>query len=171
MLRRAGALPCLLALLLAALPGGAAVAGPAAPAFRVKLLDSGRVMDSRDLIGKKVVLVRFQASWCKPCVKESAALARLAERYRDRGVEIIALQVQDTTADVRRFVRAHKVTYPVALDPKLVVGNRFGARGTPYTVVIDKKGEIAARLPGESAVTKLPKILDAALAVLPSRKL
>lgn len=171
MLRRAGAFLCLLALLLAALPGGAALAAPAAPAFRVKLLDSGRVMDSRDLIGKKVVVVRFQASWCKPCAQESAALARLAERYRTRGVEVIALQVQDSTADVRRFVRAHKVTYPVALDPKLVVGNRFGARGTPYTVVIDKKGEIAARLPGESAVTKLPKILDAALAAPPSRKL
>jgi peroxiredoxin len=171
MLRRARAFPCLLALLLAALPGGAALAAPAAPAFRVKLLDSGRVMDSRDLIGKKVVVVRFQASWCKPCVQESAALSRLAERYRTRGVEVIALHVQDTAADVRRFVRASKVTYPVAIDPKLVVGNRFGARGTPYTVVIDKKGEIAARLRGESAVTKLPKILDAALAVLPSRKL
>ena len=171
MLRRPSLLPPLLALLLTAGSGVAVLAAPAAPAFRVKLLDSGTVVDSRDLIGKKVIVVRFQASWCKPCVRESAALAKLADRYRDRGVEVVALQVQDTAADVRRFVRTNKVTYPVAFDPKLAIGNRFGAKGTPYTVVIDKKGEIVARLPGKSAMTKLPKILEAALAVRPSRKL
>ena len=171
MRRRRSRLPLWLALILTAVGGAAALAAPAAPAFRAKLLDSGRVVDSRDLLGKKVVIVRFQASWCKPCVRESAALAHLAERYRDRGVELIAFQVQDAAADVRRFVRAQKVNYPVVLDPKLAVGNRFGARGTPYTVVVDKKGEIVARLAGPSAVTKLPRILDAALGGSPSRKL
>ena len=171
MLRPRSPVPLLVALVVMAACGAAVLAAPAAPAFRVKLLDSGTVVDSRDLMGKKVVIVRFQASWCKPCVRESAALARLAERYRDRGVELIAFQVQDTAADVRRFVRAQKVTYPVTLDPKLAIGNRFGAKGTPYTVVVDKKGEIIARLSGQSAITKLPRILDAALAVPPSRKL
>jgi peroxiredoxin len=146
-------------------------AAPAAPAFRVKLLDSGKVLDSRDLLGKKVVVVRFQASWCRPCVRESAALARLAERYGERGVDVVALHVQDAAADVRRFMHANAVTYPVALDPKLAVGNRFGVKGTPYTVVIDRKGEIVARLPGASALGQLPKILDTALAARPSRKL
>ena len=41
--------------------------------------------------------------------------------------------------------------------------HRYGVKGTPYTVVIDKKGEIVARLTGESAMTKLPRILDDAL--------
>jgi peroxiredoxin len=169
--RRRFPLPLGLALLLMVAGVAVVLAAPAAPAFRVKLLDSGAVVDSRELMGKKIVIVRFQASWCKPCVRESAALARLAERYRDRDVELIAFQVQDTAADVRRFVRAHKVNYLVALDPKLAVGNRFGAKATPYTVVVDKKGEIIARLSGPSAVSKLPRILDAALSAPPSRKL
>jgi peroxiredoxin len=151
--------------------GGSADAAPAAPPFRAKLLDSSTTLDSRDLLGKKVIVVRFQASWCKPCARESDALSRLAERYHDRGVEVIAFHVQDGAADARRFMRTHKVAYHVALDPKLAAGNRFGASGTPYTVVIDKKGEIVARLSGVSAVSKLPKILDAALAERPSRKL
>lgn len=151
--------------------GGSAHAAPAAPAFRARLLDSSTTLDSRDLLGKKVIVVRFQASWCKPCARESEALSRLAERYRDRGVEVIAFHVQDSAADARRFMRAHKVAYHVALDPHLAVGNRFGASGTPYTVVIDKKGEIVARISGVSAVSKLPRILDSALAARPSRKL
>jgi peroxiredoxin len=138
----------------------AASAAPAAPGFRVRLLDSGQTLDSRDLIGKKILVVRFQASYCKPCARESAGLARLADRYRPRGVELLAVQVQDTAADVRTFMRANRVTYPVALDPRLTIGNRFGFKGTPYTVVVDKKGEIAARIVGESAVSKLPRVLD-----------
>jgi peroxiredoxin len=116
------------------------------------------------MIGKKVVVLRFQASYCKPCVGESAALSRLTERYAGREVEVLALHVQDTASDVRRFMRAQKPGYAIALDPRLVVGNRYGVKGTPHTVVIDKKGEIIARLPGRSAVTRLPKIIDDALA-------
>ena len=134
-------------------------AAPAAPGFKVRLLD-GRSLDSRDLIGKKILVLRFQASYCKPCARESPALARLTERYRGRGVEVLAVHVQDAVVDVRRFMRANKVTYPVALDPKLTIGNRYGFKGTPYTVVVDRQGEIVARLLGESAVTRLPRVLD-----------
>ena len=135
-------------------------AAPAAPGFSVRILDSKRAFDSRDLIGKKVLVLRFQASWCKPCVTESAALARVAERYRERGVEVLALHVQDTTVDAQRFVSEQNVTYPVALDPRLTIANRFGFNGTPYTVVVDRRGEMVARIHGESAVTRLPRILD-----------
>lgn len=137
-----------------------AVAAPAAPGFRVRLLDSGRIVDSRELIGKKILVLRFQASYCKPCARESAALARLADRYRPRNVDLLAIHVQDTAADARAFVRANRVGYPVALDPKLTMGNQYGFKGTPYTVVIDRNGEIVARIVGQSAVTQLPRILD-----------
>lgn len=135
-------------------------AAPAAPGFKVRLLDGKTTVDSRDLIGKKILVLRFQASYCKPCAKESPALGRLLERYRARGVEVIAVHVQDTVADTRAFVRANKVTYPVALDPKLSIGNSFGFKGTPYTVVIDQKGEMVAQISGQSALTRLPRILD-----------
>jgi thiol-disulfide isomerase/thioredoxin len=135
-------------------------AAPAAPGFTVRLLGRQRAFDSRDLIGKKILVLRFQASWCKPCVKESAGLSRVAERYRARGVEIVALHVQDTAVDVQRFVREQKVSYAVALDPRLTIANGFGFKGTPYTVVVDRGGEMVARIHGESVVRRLPRILD-----------
>jgi len=137
---------------------------PAAPGFTVRLLDGKTVVDSRALIGKKVLVLRFQASYCKPCATESAVLDALVARYRDRDVRVIALFVQDTLTDVRRFLGAHRPTYDVALDPRLTIGNRFGFTGTPYTVVVDKRGEMVARIHGESAVRRLPAILDEALA-------
>lgn len=152
------------AVLLLALLVVQAEAAPAAPGFTARLLDGKTSLDSRNLIGRKILVLRFQASWCRPCAKESAALAQLAGRYRGRGVETLAIHVQDTAADAQRFVREQKATYPVALDPRLTVGNRFGFKGTPYTVVVDRKGELVARIHGESAVARLPKILDGLLA-------
>jgi peroxiredoxin len=152
---RRPALLCAALLLVAA----AAHAAPAAPGFHVTTLD-GRRFDSRELIGKKIIVLRFQASYCKACVKESAALSQVADKYRDRGVEVLAVHVQDTTTDVKKFVEEQKPTYLVALDPKLNLGNRYGFRGTPFTVVIDRKGEIVARAHGEGAVRRLPRTLE-----------
>ncbi len=148
--------------------GGDAAAAEAAPGFRVKVLDAPDEVDTRELIGKRVLVLRFQSSYCKPCNRESAALDRVAARYRDRGVEVLALHVQDTVADTRRFMKRHRVHYAVALDPRLTIGNRFGFKGTPYTVVIDRKGEMIARLHGVSVVSRLPKILDEVLAEDPA---
>jgi peroxiredoxin len=150
-------------LLIAMAPTGIS-AGPTSPGFRLRPIDSSQILDSKELIGTKIVVLRFQASYCKPCARESAAFSRLVTRYRARGVEFVAVHVQDTLADTRRFMRTNKVNYPVALDPKLAIGNQFGFKGTPYTVVVDRQGELAAQLHGESAVNRLPRILDRLLA-------
>ena len=137
-------------------------AAPAAPGFRVRLFDGSEV-DSRDLIGKKILVLRFQASYCKPCVKESAAFGRVVERYKNRDVVFVAVHVQDAMSDVRKFIKANNATYPVAVDPKLNLGNRFGFKGSPFTVVIDRKGEIAQKWSGEGVPSRLPKLLDSLL--------
>ncbi|HSE91874.1 MAG TPA: TlpA disulfide reductase family protein [Methylomirabilota bacterium] len=149
---------------------GAAEAAPAAPGFRVKVLDSSRYVDTRELIGKRVLVLRFQSSYCKPCGRESAGLDRIAARYRQRDVEVLALHVQDTAVDTRRFLKRHRATYAVALDPTLTIGNRYGFKGTPYTVVVDRRGEMVAQIHGVSAVSRLPRILDETLAADPPPK-
>src|SRR5207249_11905310 len=104
-------LPLRPALVSLSLPVRPPVAAPAAPAIRVRLLDSGETFDSRLLLGKKVLVVRFQASWCKMCAAQAASVQRVYERYQDRDVEFLALHVEDTERDARRFLRAHRTTY------------------------------------------------------------
>jgi hypothetical protein len=79
-------------------------------------------------------------------------------KYRPAGVEVVGIQVEDTRADAQRFLKGS--TYPAGLDPNLTIANRFRAKGTPYTIVIDKKGEIAARLSGRSDEARLARVLD-----------
>ena len=151
------------ALALLVIEASPAAAVPAAPAVRMPLLKGGETFDSRALIGKKVLVLRFQASWCKTCAAQAAGLQRVYERYRARDVEILAIHVDDTEPDAGAFLEAHRATYPVALDPGLRVANRFGFKRAPYTVVVNKRGEIAARLDATADLTRLAAAIDAAL--------
>lgn len=157
------ALSVLLAVLLA-WTSPSAWAGPAAPAFTLRLLDGKKTLDSRAYLGKKVLVVRFQASWCKACVREAPGLERTYRKYKSRGVEFVGIQVQDTTADARRFLKAHGATYPAGLDPSLKIANRFGLTRAPYTVVISQKGEMVARIHGSADETRLARAIDPLLA-------
>jgi peroxiredoxin len=150
-------------------PAPAEAAPPAAPAVRVPLLKGGETFDSRALIGKKVLVLRFQASWCKACAAQAVGLQRVVDRYRGRGVEVLAIHVDDTERDARAFLEAHHATYPAALDPSLRVANRFGFKRAPYTVIVNKRGEIAARLDATADEARLRAAIDAALRPPPRR--
>ena len=157
-------------LALMALAPAVAAAAPAAPPITVTLLGSGQRFDSRALIGKKILVVRFQASWCRVCQGEAESVERAYVRYRDRGVEFVGIHVQDTVEDARRFLAAHGATYPAGLDPALRTANRFGFKGTPYTVIIDRKGEIVARIHGRADGDRIARALDPMLEPRPPRK-
>ncbi len=135
-------------------------AHPTAPAFTLRLLSNKKTLDSRSYLGKSILVVRFQASWCRLCVREAPGFQRAYQRYKPRGVEFVGIQVQDTAVDALKFLKAHGATYPAGLDPSLTIANRFGFKGTPYTVVISQKGEMMARIHGSADEARLAKVLD-----------
>jgi peroxiredoxin len=158
-------LPPLLALALAAGAAPASVvAAPAAPPLAARLLDDDVEFDSRALIGKKILVLRFQGSWCKTCTAQAAGIQRLAEKYRTRDVEVIGVHVNDTATDARAWRKRYRQTYPAVLDPGARLATRFGFKRAPYTVVIDKKGEMMARITGSADEARLARILDGLVA-------
>lgn len=131
-----------------------------APAFTLRLLNGKRTFDSRAYLGKKVLVVRFQASWCRLCAQEAPSFERAYRKYKSRGVEFVGIQVQDTAADARKFLKAHNATYPAGLDPSLTIADRFGFKETPYTVVISQNGEMVATIHGSADEARLAKVID-----------
>ena len=93
--------------------------GPA-PALRLPQLD-GSTLDLASLKGK-VVLVNFWATWCPPCVEEIPSLQRLYQARKDRGLEILAVEVGDPREQVAAFLADKPVRFPVLLDTD---GSRF----------------------------------------------
>jgi peroxiredoxin len=90
----------------------------------------------------KVVLVNFWATWCPPCLEEMPAMERLWRRHRDAGFVLIAISLDTDPKKVPPFVSARKFSFPVALDPKMTVAEKYGVRALPSSFVIDREGTV-----------------------------
>ena len=94
----------------------------------------------------KVVVLNFWASWCYPaCYEEAPVLERNWRAYRDRGVVVIGVDIQDTTEAAQNFVRDFGLTFPNARDPSGKVSVDYGTYGVPETFFIDRRGRIRAK--------------------------
>ena len=102
----------------------------------------GKKWTLRELRGK-VVLVNFWATWCPPCRKEMPDLEQIYERFRDRGLVILAIS-DETEAKVGPFVSKIGVTYPAMLDPGRKVHELFQVDGIPKSFVYDRKGVLVS---------------------------
>lgn len=113
-----------------------------APAFTLDRLDAeGGRLSLADLRGKAVV-VNFWASWCIPCRDEAPVLQKTYERYRDQGLVVLGIDVNDFKEDARSFMKRYGITYPVAYDGKGSTVGKWGVRGFPETFFVDRSGTL-----------------------------
>ena len=111
------------------------------PRFTLRDLH-GTAWSFEDLRGK-VVLVNFWATWCPPCRREMPDMQALYERFRPRGLVVLAISDEDA-AKVAPFIAAANYTYPVLLDPGRKVHELFGVQGIPKSFVYGRGGRLAA---------------------------
>jgi len=92
----------------------------------------------------KVVFVNFWATWCAPCKEEMPSMERLYRRYKGQGFRIVGVSVDTTdAAGVAAFVKALGLTFPIALDPRMEVAERYKVRALPSSFLIDRAGNLA----------------------------
>jgi peroxiredoxin len=91
----------------------------------------------------KVVLVNFWATWCPPCLEEMPAMERLWRRHKDAGFVLVAISLDTDPKKVPPFVTARKFSFPVALDPKMGVAEKYGVRALPASFMLDREGTVA----------------------------
>lgn len=134
-----------------------------APAPPVHLRDlDGRPMDLASLAGK-VVLVDFWATWCGPCREEAPLLKGLQDRYRDRGLRVLGLSLDDNAAPVRKFRREKGLNYPVALADLTTTARFGGVLGLPTLFLVDRSGRIVMERQGEIDFKKFTQELEKTL--------
>jgi thiol-disulfide isomerase/thioredoxin len=119
-----------------------ALASPEKPAPSVVVQNSdGASVDLSSYRGK-VVLVDFWASWCPPCKTSFPALDMLYREYASRGVEVLAVNLDERRRDADAFLSAHPHRLTVLFDPKGSSPVAFGVKGMPSSFVIDRAGNI-----------------------------
>jgi peroxiredoxin len=97
---------------------------------------------------KKLVLINFWGAWCYYCREEMPSFQRFYDRFKNEGLEIVAVNVQDTEAEARNYINKNRYTFPVLLDATGSVTGMYGIRGFPTTFILDQDGYLRAMLVG-----------------------
>lgn len=150
-------------------PLGAQEIAPGKPAPEIDLpkLQGGQVRLSA-LRGHPVV-VTFWGTWCPPCKVEFPELVAAHRKYREAGLEVLAVNQRDQeirTADVAAFVKAYNVEFIVAMDQRGKSRRSYRLIGLPTTVFIDAGGIIRQVNSGPIAPSQLARGLTL---ILPSK--
>jgi cytochrome c biogenesis protein CcmG, thiol:disulfide interchange protein DsbE len=135
--------------------GEASPTGSMAKAFAFQM--DGRQMTLADLRGKVVVL-NFWASWCPPCVDETASLNELQKWIAPRGGMVLGISADTDAGAYEDFLKQHGVIFPTYRDPveqKTLsqIGLDYGTSMYPETYIIDRQGRIARKIIGEQEWT------------------
>jgi peroxiredoxin/Cu/Ag efflux protein CusF len=103
---------------------------------------SGAPIRLSDLRGK-VVLLNFWVTWCGSCRAEMPTIDALYRRYKNRGLEVLAVNLDAaTTSKVQAFVDELGVTFRVGLDPSSSIARTYRVAGLPTTYLIDRAGNV-----------------------------
>jgi len=122
---------------------GAVQPGQPAPAFESAALTGGAPIRLADSLGK-VVYLDFWASWCGPCRLSLPWMERLSQDYGARGLVVIAVNVDEKTADGRAFLQRFPVDFAVAVDPRGDVASLYDVQDMPSSYLIDRRGVVRA---------------------------
>ena len=115
----------------------------------IMLLENDEILEVQgtfeDYVGQgKYTLVDFWASWCGPCRAETPNVVAVYEKYRDKGLIVIGVPVNDKLEATKKALKDLGIHYPQVLDPSLRLAEQFNITGIPHIILFDPEGNIVA---------------------------
>ncbi|MBC7944500.1 MAG: TlpA family protein disulfide reductase [Burkholderiales bacterium] len=134
----------------------------AAPIFAATLPDLAGKHQKIEQWRGKVLVVNFWATWCAPCLEEIPEFIKLQNRYGEQGLQFVGIAI-DQKDKIEAFAEQNGINYPIlageanAIDLSRKAGNRLGA--LPYTLIIDRAGQVVATELGGLTEAKLERVI------------
>jgi peroxiredoxin len=119
--------------------------GKKLPNVTIKTLDGKAFNTSQISNNGKPIILSFWASWCRPCLKEMAAITDVYDDWQDQtGVKLVAVSIDDarTVNNVRPLVNARGWEFEFYLDTNSDFKRAMGVNDVPHTFILNGKGEI-----------------------------
>ncbi|AMA73239.1 TlpA disulfide reductase family protein [Aneurinibacillus thermoaerophilus] len=135
--------------------------GKKAPDFTLETLD-GKTMHLSDLRGK-IVILNIWATWCPPCREEIPDMVKFYRAYKEKNVEILAVNLTETESsvpNVKRFAQGMNMQFPVLLDRKSHVADMYQVTIVPTSFIIDADGIIRQHVMGPMTYSTMEKFIE-----------
>lgn len=129
-----------------------------APNFVLSDVD-GEKFDLANYRGKGV-LINFWATYCPPCKKEMPYLEKAYSDYKNQGVEVLAVNVEEPLLVVNRFVAEKKLSFPILLDRHGDVAKSYEVLNLPTTFLVNSDGLIVDTVSGEMSEGSIHKYME-----------
>ena len=130
----------------------------------------GRTEPLRDLDGDVISLeslrgspvwLNFFATWCPPCQEETPVLRDTYAEYHDRGLELVAVSVQESTvSDVAEYAETYSLDYTIGFDRTGAVFDAYQGYGLPTHVFLDADGVITQLIYGPIDRARAAEIVE-----------
>ena len=118
------------------------------PVPEVTLPDlEGKTVSLADFRGE-VVLLNFWATWCPPCVDEMPSLQKLQKALGEKGLNILAISVDENREDIERFRDEFQLDLPILLDSGAKVAHSFATFKFPETYIVGRDGTLVGKVIG-----------------------
>lgn len=104
----------------------------------------------------KLVYLDFWASWCGPCRQSFPWMNQMQSKYGPRGLQVVAVNLDASGDDARRFLQDLPARFVVAFDPAGRSAHQYGVQGMPSSVLIGPDGQVLARHIGFRSADREP---------------
>lgn len=134
---------------------------------------TGKTIEGKDFklkeMNDKLVLVDFWATWCPPCKIEIPHLQAAYKKYRDQGLEIVSVDVNEDVATIKNFTEKYPMPWIHLTDSDGSLSKKYSVHGIPSPYLIDHTGKIVAK--GEELrMHHLGKTLEKHIQNLPKKE-
>ncbi|WP_239878456.1 TlpA family protein disulfide reductase [Shewanella insulae] len=92
----------------------------------------------------KVVYVDFWASWCAPCRDSFPWMELMHQRYGDKGLAIVAINLDEKSELAGPFLADFNTSFDILYDPKGEVASHFNLQGMPSSYLFDAEGNLVS---------------------------
>lgn len=112
--------------------------GKPAPSFKRDAIDGTHVEVAS---AGKVVVVKFVAKYCEPCIRTLPAIERLHAKHPE--ILFVGVSEDERESEARELVATYRLTFPIVHDNQQVLAARYRVRDLPVTYVLDGHGNVA----------------------------
>lgn len=113
------------------------------PYFKLQNLDN-EWMQYEDVKGETLTVIDFWATWCQPCVRSIPELNKLAEDYKDQGVNFVGISIDGprNQSKIQPFVNSMGIGYTILKDINSEVMTDMNVTSVPTLLLINSEGEV-----------------------------